>query len=199
MGALGATRARASREETVRDRYLALRRQYEPRHVGLLIVAESPPASGLYFYDATGRATEPLFAALMQQAGISCTTKEKGLLGFRRRGWSLVDATYQPVNQHSASRRDEIIENDYPALRGDLTRLTHDQSTPVILVKANVCRLLEAKLVQDGFDVLNRGVAIPFPSTGRQRQFREQFAAVLHSAGISQNDVPLPEDRNRKS
>jgi hypothetical protein len=29
-------------------------------------VAESPPASGLYFYDETGATTEPLFAALMR-------------------------------------------------------------------------------------------------------------------------------------
>jgi hypothetical protein len=33
-----------------------MRRRFEPDHPGLIIVAEPPPANGLYFYDTTGRA-----------------------------------------------------------------------------------------------------------------------------------------------
>jgi hypothetical protein len=55
--------------ECPRDRsaYISLRRRYEPERIRLVIIAESPPASGLYFYDETGAPGEPLFAALMKQ------------------------------------------------------------------------------------------------------------------------------------
>ena len=46
-----------------RSEYLSLRRRYKPKTIKLIIVAESPPTSGKYFYDPEGRITEPLFAA----------------------------------------------------------------------------------------------------------------------------------------
>ncbi len=65
--------------EKKRSEYLDLRHRYEPRSVKLVVIAESPPASGLYFYDPTGAPSEPLFAALMKQLRLSPTTKEEGL------------------------------------------------------------------------------------------------------------------------
>jgi hypothetical protein len=79
------------------------------------------------------------------------------------------------------SSRDKVIVRDYPLLRDDLTALMADRSTPLVLIKTNVCRLLEPKLRQDGFNVLNRGRVIYFPSTGRQKEFQRQFSKVLQS------------------
>ena len=74
-----------------RDYYLRLRREYQPENIELVIVAESPPASGKYFYDPTGSTKEPLFAALMRQLDLSPNTKQAGLLEIQQRGWVLVD------------------------------------------------------------------------------------------------------------
>ena len=167
-----------------RSEYLDLRRRYEPRSVKLVLIAESPPASGLYFYDPTGSSREPLFAALMKQLRLSPSTKEEGLREFQRSGWVLVDATYEPVNELTRSRRDRIIDRDYALLRHDLAALMSDRSTPLILIKENVCRILQPKLAHDGFNVLNRGRVIYFPSTGRQKDFFQQFGAILEDAGI---------------
>ena len=157
--------------------------EYEPEHVKLVVVAESPPASGLYFYNPEGRVTEPLFTALMQQLDSHCRDKADGLLKLQQSGWLLIDATYQPVNDLNDTQRRQVIERDFPLLHDDLERLTHDRSVPLILIKENVCRLLEARLVREGFNVLNRGVVVPFPSTGHQKRFHEIFAAVRRSAG----------------
>jgi hypothetical protein len=47
--------------------YLAMRKQYQPAPVKLIIVAESPPASGKYFYDPSGSCTaELLFREMMR-------------------------------------------------------------------------------------------------------------------------------------
>lgn len=165
-----------------RDYYLRLRKEHEPKDIKLVIVAESPPASGKYFYDTTGSPKEPLFAALMLQLGISPATKAAGLLDFQNRGWVLVDATYQPVDKltkDAGHDRDEVIARDYPLLLEDLVSLMPDRSIPVILVKANVCRILGPQLSNDGFKVLNGGRDIYFPSNGRQPDFRKQFAGIL--------------------
>jgi hypothetical protein len=163
-----------------------MRRRYLPESTRLVIVAESPPISGLYIYDATGKTTEPLFSALMKQLCFSPDSKEDGLRALQKRGWILVDATYEPVNTPGTSKRerDAIIQRDYPLLKVDLRSFLSDHSTPIILLKANVCRLLESKLLKDGFNVLNEH-PIPFPSNGHQIKFREQFGALLKSHGLS--------------
>jgi hypothetical protein len=167
-----------------RNEYISFRHRYEPERIRLVIIAESPPASGRYFYNPAGIPSEPLFAALMQQLHIRPTTKETGLREFQRRGWILVDATYQPVNALDRVSRNGVIAKDYRLLHDDLAALLADRSIPLVLIKANVCRILEPKLVEDGFNVLNRGRVIYFPSTGRQKDFKRQFGSILKSAGI---------------
>lgn len=103
-----------------RSQYLALRREFEPLKVQLVVVAESPPTSGKYFYNADGAVSEPLFDALMQQIGFAASSKEGGLREFQRKGWVLVDATYEPVNVKGKDR-DAVILRDYPLLRDDLS------------------------------------------------------------------------------
>ena len=122
---------------------------------------------------------------MMLQLGISPTTKEDGLTELQNRGWVLVDATYQPVDKFAddaSQDRDEVIANDYPLLLDNLMSLTPDQSVQVVLIKANVCRILEPLLSEDGFTVLNGGRAIYFPSHGRQTDFNNQFSTIVSSS-----------------
>jgi hypothetical protein len=168
------------------NRYHAMRQRYQPAPIKLIIVAESPPASGKYFYDPDGSRGEPLFAAMMKQLKATPASKVEGLREFQRRGLMLVDATYTPVNEgYDDKQRKKIIEDDYPQLAADLKELTPDRSVPVILIKANVCDLLEPRLVKDGFRVLNRGIRPPFPAMGQQPKFHERFDEILRSAAIA--------------
>jgi hypothetical protein len=162
-----------------RRQYLSLRRRYKPKKLKLIIIAESPPASGKYFYDPIGRITEPLFAALMRHVPFTPKSKDEGLRRFRRTGWLLVDATYEPVNKLKTSARNAVIDRSYKLLRRDLAVLTAGKPIPLILIKKNVCRRLEPKLKKAGFEVLNDGVEISFPSNGRQPEFHNKFRVIL--------------------
>jgi len=106
-------------------------------------------------------------------------TKEVGLREFQRTGWLLVDATYEPVNKLDKRSAARVIERDYPLLRDDLATMTPDRSVPLVLIKKNICKVLEPKLTGDGFKVLNRGCLIPFPASGQQKKFHEQFGAII--------------------
>lgn len=176
-----------------RDEYLRLRRAFEPEPIHLVIVGESPPVSGLYFYDPNGLVSEPLFSALMKRLGFVPSTRAEGLAELQPRGWLLVDATYQPVNLLSPKERDAVIEADYPLLRNDLRSLLGEPSSaPIIVIKANVCRLVEPRLARDGFTVLNRGSVVYFPSHGQQGRFHQQFQALVDTVTSASSDVPSP-------
>jgi hypothetical protein len=168
-----------------RAHYHSLRKLYEPDDLKLIVVAESPPISGKYFYDKSGSRTEPLFSAILQHLNFTCTAKEDGLREIQRRGLILVDATYEPVNRMSSFVRDRVIERDYPLLLEDLRYLSSAPSLPIVLLKANVCKMLDPKLTKDGFNVINRGRSIPFPSTGQQTKSKQEFISIVEAAGIT--------------
>ena len=99
-----------------------------------------------------------LLAAMMRQLTYSPRTKEDGLREFQGRGWLLVGATYEPVNGLGEKARDAVIVRDYPLLRSDVETLIPNKAVPIALVKANVCRLLEPWLNEDGLKVLDHAV-----------------------------------------
>ena len=59
----------------------------------------------------------------------------------------LVDATYEPVNEYGEHEKQLVIERDYPLLLDDLKQLlaTRWNEVPLVLIKANVCKLLRPK------------------------------------------------------
>jgi hypothetical protein len=167
-----------------RAEYLRLRAPYVPEHPKIVFVLESPPKSGLYFYNPEGRVSEPLFSAMMKDIiGFKARSKDEGLREFASRGFSLIDATYTPVNHDhfSHQERNKLILADLPNLVDELHGYVGPE-TGVVLVKANICTLLEPILAAHGFPILNRGRIIPFPSNGQQNRFRE---AVRHVLGLT--------------
>jgi hypothetical protein len=168
-----------------KSHYHNLRSRYQPAHLNLVFLLESPPASGKYFYDPTGKTTEPLFAGLMRLIGENPATKHEGLTAFQARGLFLMDATYQPVNHIKSKReRDHAILDALPELIADLDRALPDRRTPIVLVKADICRLIEKPLKNEGFNVVNDGAFIPFPSSGQQANFHRTIQKLFSERKI---------------
>lgn len=161
--------------------YVNLRDRYRPTQTRLIFIAESPPSSGKYFYDPEGLTAEPLFRALMCDVlERQVASKTDGLKAFQEEGYLLLDATYVPVNKGlSNGERDQIVLAGYEGLTRELVALSPQKSTPIILIKKNVCVLLEAKLLHDGFIVRNNGIVVPFPSRWQERRFREAIKQIL--------------------
>jgi len=69
-----------------RDYYLRLRNKYLPDNLQYIFVLESPPASGLYFYDESGKTSEPLFTEMMKLLDVNPKNKGEGLKLFQKAG-----------------------------------------------------------------------------------------------------------------
>jgi len=163
-----------------KSHYIKLRAKHQPPEIKLIFVLESPPASGKYFYDPTGKTTEPLFAGLMKAISEQPATKEDGLRAFARKDFFLVDATYKPLNHiRNNKKRNEAILFDLPELILDLKTTIRNQRVKIVLVKANICRMLEAPLKAIGMNVINEGAVIPFPSSGNQNKFHQAIQKVF--------------------
>lgn len=162
-----------------RNYYLTLRNKYHPEKLNLVFLLESPPISGKYFYDDKGKVSEPLFNGMMKLIEYKPINKKEGLEFFKSKGYILLDATYKQVNRLKGKERDDTILSDYKNLISDLKAISPDKDVPIILVKANICKMLDGRLTAEGYNVINKGVVIPFPSTGNQKRFHSVASEIL--------------------
>jgi hypothetical protein len=165
-------------------KYKKMREAYRPERIKAIFILESPPKSGKYFYNPDGTVHEQLFRAMMEFIEIKPSSKQDGLQAFRSQGFILVDASYAPVNDFKGKARDEAILREYDSLLRDLNLLNPNKDVPLILVKANVYELLRERLGEAGFRVVNNDIKIPFPGSGRQKEFRDKLAAVVETAAL---------------
>jgi hypothetical protein len=171
-----------------KSHYYNLRTKYQPSCFELVFVLESPPASGKYFYDPDGKITEPLFAAMMKVIKENPTTKKEALTAFAEKGLFIIDATYEPVNHiKNENERDKAILAGLPELIVDLKNTLPNDRTPLILIKANICRLLRDRLQALDFNVINDDEIIPFPSHNHQSEFHQRLLNLFRKQKIRLN------------
>lgn len=152
---------------------LKLREKYTPSNIKVIFILESPPQGHGFVYDPSGHTGEVLFRAFMRIMNVKPETKEIGLQQLKQKGIFLMNPTYTPVNKLKDSEADKIIMDNYENFIADLTLHNPEKEIPLILVKSNICRLLEEPLTKDGFSVLNKGQMIPFPIHYHQDKFHE--------------------------
>jgi hypothetical protein len=148
--------------------------RYRPKQVELLLIAETPPTDlDRYFYFETVSRADYLFravvVALLDELP-SRANKARQLAALRDRGVFLVDLRPDPFDTRGdESFVPELIEQ----VRGLVPRR-------VILIKVNVYDAAYRELKEAGLPVVD--ARLPFPSTGRQREFAAGFRRALDSA-----------------
>ncbi|MCL5410260.1 MAG: hypothetical protein M1324_00170 [Patescibacteria group bacterium] len=156
------------------NKYIELRNKFIPEDIKIIFVFESPPENKGYFYDSNAKTGELLFRSLMEVLfNEKPKTKIEGLKKFQNSGYLLVNPIYEPVNKLSDKIADELILKNYPEFLKDLKNLTKNKDVGIILVKSNICRLLENRLIGDKFNVLNNAKIIPFPIHYHFQQFKK--------------------------
>ena len=158
--------------------YHQLRAAFTPDPVRLVLLFESPPVSGRYFYDPDDSAAEVLYLAVMKLFGWTPATKREGLELLQSAGVVLLDATYQQVDKMTRVQRREIMRGEY----ADLVARLPD--APILIGMAGVLDAVGRALINDGFDVLNRGRRIPFPAMGHQPKFHELAREAIRQTGL---------------
>jgi len=145
--------------------------RWRPDRVRFLLVAEAPPSSpDRYFYFETVPTHDALFrhvATVILGSPGERQEKTQRLVALRDAGVFLIDLCPSPI------RRGDRLEKHVPDLVDRCRALQPDQ---IILIKATVHDVAFKPLRDAGLPVLPH--RIPFPGSGQQRRFLEQFTAA---------------------
>src|SRR5437667_4631235 len=185
--ALGTTQA-------LKDKYTVSRNKYKPNKVNLLLIAESPPSSGGYFYSETTIGKDHLFRETMKTLGFwpverpmrkGCD-KRPMLKQFRSIGFFLIDTCELPVDRLQPRQR------RISTIQGASTlpdRVRELDPTRILIVKKTVFQPAWQSLVEGGLGerILNTK-PLPFPSHGNQRKFRTMIRRLVNKNRLRKVD-----------
>ncbi len=169
--------------------YDALRQQYRPDHIKMLLIAESPPpaadvASSRQFYRSdVVRRDDRLFTNTIRALFPETIDmpeseleehKEAWLRRFQAAGWYMIEALEisQP-HEVTKPQRQERIRESLPRLIERVRGLA-SPDTKLILIKSNVFEVAARPLREAGFQVLNTEL-VDYPGRFNQRDYREKL------------------------
>ena len=167
------------------------RRKYRPRKVRFLLIAESPPSSGGFFYFGTTIGKDHLFRETMKtlelwprnepmRKGID---KRTMLRRFQSMGFYLLDTCVFPVDKLRPSERRKAVLSQTGRLVRDVI-----EANPmhILVVKSSIFNPVRNALRESGLwtRVLDTG-PVPFPSHGNQRIYRSMLRRALSKAHLS--------------
>lgn len=148
------------------------RRRYRPRRVAVLVVGESPPASGRFFYHADSglyRAVQDVFAAVY-----TTPMRQSFLESFRHHGWYLVDLCGGPVDRLDRSARRAAHVAGVPQLARTVACL---RPSAIVLVVRRISPQVRQALRRAGW----AGTYVELPYPGRWAKARRAFATQFRS------------------
>jgi hypothetical protein len=152
-----------------RSRRAEAAERYRPKRINLLLIAEAPPAAhDRYFYFHDVHTQDSLFRyvarSLLPGAQPTRENKPALLAQLRDRGVFLIDLKQDPVDGTALS-------SYVPNLVRRVQELNPDR---IVLIKATVYDAAYEALAAAGLPV--SPVRVPFPGSGRQKEFEEAFA-----------------------
>ena len=166
------------------------RRKYRPRKVRFLLIAESPPSSGGFFYFGTTIGKDHLFRETVKalefwpedepmRRGVD---KRSMLRRFQSMGFYLLDTCVFPVDKLRPSERRKAVLSQTPRLINDVIKAN---PLHIFIVKSSIFNPVSIALRETGLltRVLNSG-PVPFPSHGNQRIYRSILRRAVSKARL---------------
>lgn len=167
--------------------YILARDKYKPHgRVKILLIAESPPYCGGYFYSDQTAGADSLFRETMKALGIFPENKKMPtgldkrpcLKEFQSRGFFVVDVSYKPVNKLKPMERRRAIIEGIPRLVADTRELNPES---ILIVKSNIFAPVRDAIEEAGLDKRIRNEeALPFPSHGHQKTYRRKLRELTN-------------------
>lgn len=169
--------------------YDQVREHYRPKHIKVLMIAESQPpgpdvqSSRQFYHTDRIRRDDRLFTNTIKALYPEATTlteaqiqvnKEKWLRRFQTDGWYMIEALEVSLaHEVTKQERQQLIAAALPHLLDRVKKLAA-RDTKIILIKSNVFEVAAEPLRNAGYNVLNSEL-LDYPGRFNQPAYRKKL------------------------
>jgi hypothetical protein len=150
-----------------------IRLRFKPDNIRLLLIGESPPASGKFFYLKSAMTT--FTARAFERAhGVKFKDNPEFLDYFRACGCYLDDLSRVPVDRLPKREREELLQANVGALA---QRIRDAEPSVVAVVLKRIEGYVRDALTRSG--CTPRLFVLPFPGIGHQNRYIEGLVSII--------------------
>ena len=149
------------------------RQQFRPDKIQLLLIGESPPENGVFFYDGCAMTTYTA-KAFENAFSTRYVDTHTFLTDFKKRGGFLDDLSHIPVDKLSHSEREATLVNNIEALA---KRIQIMKPACVITLLKKIEKHIDEAVKQCGLKI--EIYHLPFPGCGHQNQYVKGLTDIL--------------------
>lgn len=151
----------------------SIREQYRPERVKLLLVGESPPSNGRFFYQRsamttfTSRPFEKVF-------DVQFLDNQEFLQFFKEKGCFLEDLSHDPVDKLPKKEREERLQ----AAVSDFAETINTINPPVVaIVLKKIEQFVKEAISESGLSPMT--YTLPFPGNGYQNEYIDALIPIV--------------------
>ncbi len=150
-----------------------MRERYAPekfeRKTKVVFIFESPPSNGIYFYDDKTIGPRWFNWLIEKTVGKKFNSKKESLEAFAKKGYFIIDSTYNEINGLPQRIKESRIKLDSNKLFSKLNGISKVSSSfKIIIVGTPGFKVLSKKLIINKFNVVNTS---PIGSPGSNNFF----------------------------
>jgi len=155
-----------------------LRERFKPENVRVLLVGESPPAEGTFFYDRSLMTTYTK-KAFESALGQSFPTNTEFFEHMKQTGFYLEDLSQVPVDKlPSAEREAKLVEESERFAE----RVAQMRPEAVVIVLRKIEKIVRQALSRAGSAA--EVYVLPFPGNGHQTKYQAQLIPIVRAHEI---------------
>ena len=154
-----------------------LRHSYRPKNCKVLLIGESAPAAGAFFYSGDSLCTYTREAFKIAFPKVNIPTRNIDFLDyFRYHGFFLDDLSLIPINNAGPQIRQQHNRDGIAALS---KRLQDYNPKVVICIMLGIRDYVKDAVERSRLPATTEFRAIPFGGNGQQGRYREELATIL--------------------
>lgn len=151
-----------------------LRQQYRPDELNILLVGESAPECGTFFYEGGNAMATYVRKCFEEVLGIKYEGDENFLKDFKKNKCYLDDLSIAPVNKMENRLRKETLEKCIPELA---SRIETYQPKVIVSLLKKIDKHVKSSIEKTSVSVAY--YSLPFPGNGHQNKFSKELTELL--------------------
>jgi hypothetical protein len=152
-----------------------LRQTYKPSDVRVLLIGESPPANGTFFYLGNSNLWQYTYQAFRNVYGSDLDRGSSFCEFFMSTGCYLEDLCLDAVNRMNKAERKRACEASAALLAKRISLLS---PRAVVCVKRSIARQVESAMAKAALHAVSLH-ELPFPSCGHQQEYVEGLTGLI--------------------